>query len=314
MNILITGGAGFIGSHIIRKLLETGNTPIVLDNFSTGALENIPTGVKYYRMDILDKTLQSVLKDEKIDAIVHLAGQTMVDYSLKHPFEDMMQNIEGMVNLLEAARITGVNRVVFSSTAAVYGDVNESDLPIRENHLLQPMSFYGLSKLTEEKYLEMYHKIFGVNYVILRFANVYGERQGIKGEGGVISIFAKCFAENKDITVFGDGKQTRDFIYAGDIADGIYAALQTSNVNTVYNLSTQIEVSLLGIINTCSVILHKEINPHFESERKGDIYRSMLCNRKAKEELFWTPKTNLVTGLERTLIYFLDDNAGALWR
>ncbi|OUO45678.1 UDP-glucose 4-epimerase [Megasphaera sp. An286] len=314
MNILITGGAGFIGSHIVRKLLETGNTPIVLDNFSTSALENIPTGVKYYRMDILDKTLQSVLKDEKIDAIVHLAGQTMVDYSLKHPFEDMMQNIEGMVNLLEAARITGVNRVVFSSTAAVYGDVNESDLPIRENHLLQPMSFYGLSKLTEEKYLEMYHKIFGVNYVILRFANVYGERQGIKGEGGVISIFAKCFAENKDITVFGDGKQTRDFIYAGDIADGIYAALQTSNVNTVYNLSTQIEVSLLGIINTCSVILHKEINPHFESERKGDIYRSMLCNRKAKEELFWTPKTNLVTGLERTLIYFLDDNAGALWR
>lgn len=314
MNILITGGAGFIGSHIVRKLLETGNTPIVLDNFSTGALENIPTEVKYYRMDILDKTLQGVLKDEKIDAIVHLAGQTMVDYSLKHPFEDMTQNIEGIVNLLEAARITGVNRVVFSSTAAVYGDVNESDLPIRENHVLQPMSFYGLSKLTEEKYLEMYHKIFGVNYVILRFANVYGERQGIKGEGGVISIFAKCFAENKDITVFGDGKQTRDFIYAGDIADGIYAALQTSNVNTVYNLSTQIEVSLLGIINTCSVILHKEINPHFESERKGDIYRSMLCNRKAKEELFWTPKTNLVTGLERTLIYFLDDNAGALWR
>lgn len=307
MNILITGGAGFIGSHIIRKLLETGNTPIVLDNFSTGALENIPTGVKYYRMDILDKTLQSVLKDEKIDAIVHLAGQTMVDYSLKHPFEDMMQNIEGMVNLLEAARMTGVNRVVFSSTAAVYGDVNESDLPIRENHLLQPMSFYGLSKLTEEKYLEMYHKIFGVNYVILRFANVYGERQGIKGEGGVISIFAKCFAENKDITVFGDGEQTRDFIYAGDIADGIYAALLTTNVNTVYNLSTQIESSLLEVIDHCSVILKKKMNPLFLSSRAGDIYRSVLCNNKAEKSLSWRAKTDLITGLKYTLKYFLNN-------
>lgn len=304
MNILITGGAGFIGSHIVRKLLETGNTPIVLDNFSTGALENIPTEVKYYRMDILDKTLQGVLKDEKIDAIVHLAGQTMVDYSLKHPFEDMTQNIEGIVNLLEAARITGVNRVVFSSTAAVYGDVNESDLPIRENHVLQPMSFYGLSKLTEEKYLEMYHKIFGVNYVILRFANVYGERQGIKGEGGVISIFAKCFAENKDITVFGDGKQTRDFIYAGDIADGIYAALLTTNVNTVYNLSTQIESSLLEVIDHCSVILKKQMNPLFLLSRPGDIYRSVLCNRRAKKFLKWNPKTDLEVGLEYTLNYF----------
>lgn len=308
MNILITGGAGFIGSHIVRKLLETGNTPIVLDNFSTGALENIPTGVKYYRMDILDKSLQGVLKAEKIDAIVHLAGQTMVDYSLKHPFEDMMQNIEGMVNLLEAARITGINRVVFSSTAAVYGDVNESDLPIRENHLLQPMSFYGLSKLTEEKYLEMYHKIFGVNYVILRFANVYGERQGIKGEGGVISIFAKCFAENKDITVFGDGKQTRDFIYAGDIADGIYASLLTTNVNTVYNLSTQIESSLLEVIGHCSVILKKKKNPLFLSSRAGDIYRSVLCNHRAKKFLKWNPKTDLEAGLEYTLKYFLKNN------
>lgn len=307
MNILITGGAGFIGSHIVRKLLETGDTPIVLDNFSTGALNNIPTGVKYYQMDILDKNLQGILKDEKIDAIVHLAGQTMVDYSLKYPFEDMTQNIEGMVNLLESARITGVNRVVFSSTAAVYGDVNESDLPIRENHLLQPMSFYGLSKLTEEKYLEMYHKIFGVNYVILRFANVYGERQGIKGEGGVISIFAKCFAENKDITVFGDGKQTRDFIYAGDIADGIYAALLTTNVNTVYNLSTQIESSLLEVIDHCSVILKKKMNPSFLSSRAGDIYRSVLCNDKAAKSLSWRAKTDLITGLKYTLKYFLNN-------
>ena len=200
-----------------------------------------------------------------------------------------------------------MKRIVFSSTAAVYGDVEEVDLPVKENHLVQPMSFYGLSKLTEEKYLEMYHKIFGIDYVVLRFANVYGERQGTKGEGGVISIFAKCFSENRNITVFGDGKQTRDFIYAGDVAEGIYAALQTSNINTVYNLSTQTESSLLDVVNACSAILHKEINPCFELERKGDIYRSMLCNRKAKEGLYWAPKVDLKNGLKRTLAYFLND-------
>lgn len=307
MKILVTGGAGFIGSHFVRNVLKHGDIPIVLDNFSTGSLSNIPERVRYYKMDILDNKLEDLLYDEGIDSIVHLAGQTMVDYSLKFPLQDMQQNIEGILHILEAMRKTKMKRIVFSSTAAVYGDVEEVDLPVKENHLVQPMSFYGLSKLIEEKYLEMYHKIFGIDYVVLRFANVYGERQGTKGEGGVISIFAKCFSENRNITVFGDGKQTRDFIYAGDIAEGIYAALQTANINTAYNLSTQTESSLLDVVDACRTILHKEINPCFESERRGDIYRSILCNRKAKEGLHWAPKVDLKNGLKRTLAYFLND-------
>ncbi len=306
MNILITGGAGFIGSHVVEKLLQEQETVTVLDNLSTGARDHVPSGVSFVEMDILSAALDNVFARGQFDAVVHLAGQTMVNVSIDRPLHDMEENINGSVHLLECARRHGVKRVIFSSTAAAYGDVQESQLPVCENEPLQPMSFYGLSKVTVEKYLAMYQQIFGLDYVVLRFANVYGERQGNGGEGGVISIFGRQIAQDKAFTVFGDGRQTRDFVYAGDIANGIYAALTASQINTVYNLSTQQETSLLDVIDILRSVSGKALEPQFAEARTGDIYRSALCNEKAKAGLGWSPQTDLHTGLKKTYAYFAD--------
>ena len=304
MNILVTGGAGFIGSHLVRHLLAKGEQVTALDNLSTGLAENLPPEAKLVEMDILDEDLPKVVATGAFDAIVHLAAQTMVDTSIKNPLLDTRENLLGTVQVLEAARAANVKRVIFASTAAAYGDVKEDDLPVREAQPTEPMSFYGLSKLSVEKYLEMYRKIYGMEYVVLRFANVYGERQGDGGEGGVISIFAKAVAEGRDITIYGDGEQTRDFVYAGDIAEGIWAALRTEEVNAAYNLSTQTETSLRELVSLLAEIRGREIVPKYGAEREGDIYKSMLSNSRARRGLDWQPATALAEGLRRTYEYF----------
>ena len=304
MNILVTGGAGFIGSHLVRHLLAKGEQVTALDNLSTGLAENLPPEAKLVEMDILDEDLPKVVATGAFDAIVHLAAQTMVDTSIKNPLLDTRENLLGTVQVLEAARAANVKRVIFASTAAVYGDVKEDALPVREAQATLPLSFYGLSKLSVEKYLEMYENLYGMEYVVLRFANVYGERQGDGGEGGVISIFAKAVAEGRDITIYGDGEQTRDFVYAGDIAEGIWAALRTEEVNAAYNLSTQTETSLRELVSLLAEIRGREIVPKYGAEREGDIYKSMLSNNRARRGLDWQPVTTLAEGLRRTYEYF----------
>lgn len=307
MNVLVTGGAGFIGSHLVRQLLEAKHNVTVLDNVSTGTWQHLPQGkdtCTCWEMDIRDKAAREKIEQGKFDVIVQLAGQTMVDVSIKDPEFDASENIMGTVNILEAARHSGVKRIIFASTAAAYGDVTEDKLPIREEEALAPMSFYGLTKVAVEKYLQLYHDLYGLDYVALRFANVYGERQGDTGEGGVISIFAKRIAKDQGITVFGDGKQTRDFIYAGDIAAGIIAAMTTDKANAVYNLSNQTETSLLELIELMAKASGKTVEPAFAAPREGDINRSMLCNEAAVQNLNWQPKMNLAEGLARTINYF----------
>lgn len=307
MNVLVTGGAGFIGSHLVRHLLAEGDKVTVIDNLSTGLKENLPIaeGLTFIEADVDSDVMEDTVLKGNFNAIVHLAAQTMVNISIDDPLNDTKLNIMNTVRLLESARRAKVSRIVFASSAAVYGNVSEADLPVRESRNLDPLSFYGLSKMTVEKYLDMYHKCFGLEYVVLRFANVYGERQGDGGEGGVISIFAKRIANGDNITIFGDGEQTRDFVYAGDIADGIIAALSTSQTNVIYNLSTQTETSLRQLVDILSDVSGDKIIPKYGPERAGDIYKSMLSNERAKIGLKWENKVALTEGLRRTYQHFV---------
>lgn len=305
MNILVTGGAGFIGSHLVRLFLSLGHDVTVLDNLSTGMREHLPAaGFTFWEMDVRSPEARGRIVAGHFDAIVHLAGQTMVDASIRDPHFDASENVLGTVNVLEAARQSGVGRVIFASTAAAYGDVTEDELPVAEELPLAPLSFYGLTKVTVEHYLALYQKLYGLDYVVLRFANVYGERQGDKGEGGVISIFAKRIARGEGLIIYGDGGQTRDFIYAGDIARGIAQALVTEHVNTAYNLSTQTETSLNDLVRIFGEVAGKDLHPEHGPAREGDIYRSVLANKKAHEGLDWQPVTSLEEGLRRTVEYF----------
>lgn len=304
MKVLITGGAGFIGSHLVRLLQKKGEGVAVVDNFSTGLRENLPDGTAIYECDVTSPELANVFETVRPDAVVHLAGQTTVHVSMADPELDAMQNVIGSVRVLEQARQCGVKRVIFASTAASYGDVAEDHLPIDEFEPLAPLSFYGLSKVTVEHYLDLYHKAYGLDYVVLRFANVYGERQGDGGEGGVISIFAKRIAKDEPITIYGDGKQTRDFVYAGDIARGIEAALRSPHANRAYNLSTQTETSLKELVAVLAQVSGKKIVPEYADPRTGDIYKSLLANGRARRSLGWEPQTSLEEGLRRTYEHF----------
>jgi UDP-glucose 4-epimerase len=300
MKVLVTGGAGFIGSHTVDKMTARGWSVVVLDNLSSGLRSHVNNKARLIEMDILDDQLLALFVREKFDYIVHLAAQTAVPYSIDHPDVDCRVNLLGMVNVLEASRKTGVKRVVFSSSAAVYGDAPK--LPIPEKAPLQPGSFYGLTKCSGEKYLNLYKEIHGLNYIVLRYANVYGERQGNGGEGGGVSIFTQKLAHNQPISIFGDGGQTRDFVYVGDVAEANCQAIIAPQpaANTVYNISTQTQTSVNDLVEILVASSGKQVTKSLLPARDGDIYHSMLSNRAAMANLDWQPRMPLREGLQRT--------------
>ena len=303
MRILILGGAGFIGSHLVGLLNNSEHELVVLDNLSSGSRENIPPTVKFYQMDIRDNDLEKIFGEYHFDVVVNLAAQTMVPYSLEHPDEDADINILGLINVLNCCRKHSVQRVIFSSSAAVYG--NNINVPLKENEAPMPTSFYGLTKMTAEHYMRVYNELYGFDAIVLRFANVYGERQGNGGEGGVISIFAKRIAEGLPISLFGDGEQTRDFVYAGDIAEAIAAALDVQGYHII-NVSNAIEISINELIQNFAQVAQKEIKVDYQEARAGDIYRSRLDNSCLKKELGILPQTTLQEGLLKTYNYFAE--------
>lgn len=305
MKILVTGGADFIGSHLLPRLAAAGHQVTVLDNFSTGKREHVPAGVPIIQRDLLANGLTEIFQRERFEIVIHLAAQTMVDESLRLPEKDAAENVLGTVKLLDACQRSKVKRIIIASSAAVYGNVGEQELPLSEKRAAAPLSFYGLSKFTAENYLTMYQRIFGLDYVVLRFANVYGERQGTSGEGGVVSIFSRAAARGQGVKVFGSGEQTRDFIYAGDIAEAILAALETDKVNAVYNISTAAETSVNTLIRILSRVSGRKITVQQLPVREGDILRSSLDNRAARQGLGWHPRTDIHEGLRRTYDYFL---------
>lgn len=303
MKVLVTGGAGFIGSHVVDKLIKENCQVVIVDNLSTGLQENIHTTANFVKMDIRSNQLLELFIEEKFDYVIHLAAQTMVHKSLEMPDYDCDVNISGTVNILEACRKTNVKRVVFSSTAAVYGDV--TTLPIIEASVAEPASFYGLSKLTCEQYLILYNRLYGLEYVVLRYANVYGERQGDAGEGGVISIFTRKIHHGQPVLVFGDGNQTRDFIYVGDIATANYRSLLTIDTDNTYNISSQTETSVNTLIEYMGKVAGKEVTKVYSEPRAGDIYRSSLSNAAARQHLSWSPCMPLIDGLARTYNFLI---------
>ncbi len=299
MKLLVTGGAGFIGSHLLQYLdKQQEHETVVFDNLSTGSAKNVPEGIKLCVGDICDAAaVDKLFAAERFDAVIHFAAQTMVPYSLQHPQEDCNINLLGLLNILEACRKYKVKTVVFSSSAAVYGD--NPNIPLTEDLPLLPTSCYGITKMTSEHYLRVYHDLYGLNSIILRFANVYGERQGEGGEGGVISIFCKLLVQDKPLTVFGSGEQTRDFVYAGDIAQAAAKALTLTGFNII-NISTGRETSLNTLLCAFKNACGHDFTVNYAPERNGDIYRSVLSNQHLKELLGFEPKMDIEHGIPKT--------------
>ena len=304
MKILVTGGAGFIGSHLLQLLQgQQGVEVVVYDNLSSGRREHVPKGIRLVEGDVRDaEGLARLFASEGFDSVVHLAAQTMVPYSLSHPEEDCQINLLGLINILECCRKYAVKHIVFSSSAAVYGD--NLNIPLHEEEKPMPTSAYGITKMASEHYLRMYHDLYGLNTTVLRFANVYGERQGAGGEGGVVSIFCKLLAAGQGVTVFGNGEQTRDFVYAGDIAEALWRGSQLEGHHMI-NISTQKETSVNQLLAAFKQAVGREFPVQYAPIREGDIFRSVLANGRCVELLGFCPAMNLQEGVARTYADYL---------
>ncbi len=298
MKVLVTGGAGFIGYHVTKSLQEKGHSVIMIDSLITGKEENIPDGVAFYKMDITSPEIETVFIEEEPDVIIHLAAQISVSYSMKNPQEDGKVNIIGTINLLHLSAKYNLKKFIFASSAAVYG--TPLNLPIDERHQLIPTSSYGLSKMTSENYIQMYYQSNSLPYTILRFSNVYGPRQTSEGEAGVISIFLNNASQDKPIQVFGNGNQTRDFIYVKDVAEACVQSLELGE-NTIINIGSETQLSINQLIHSISKISEKPLSVKFESAREGDIEHSSLDYSKARAQLEWSPRYSLEQGLREAL-------------
>ena len=301
MRITVTGGAGFIGSHLVDRLIEDGHTVQVIDNLYTGNKEFVHSKAQFVELDIRDPKLYSVLDEFRPDYIFHEAAQTEVSTSMSDPMLDCDINLMGLINLLNAAVKLDIKKFLMPSSAAVYGNLDT--LPLNENMIGNPSSFYGLTKLTTEHYLRIYHEAFGLPYVCYRYSNVFGPRQGNGGEGGVISIFAKAIVQGSPIIIYGDGKQTRDFIYVDDVVEANILGMQ-HQVTGIYNVSTGISSSVNLLVDEFRNISGKDIEVVYDKPRLGDIRDSVLATDKSEKELLFTAKYNLHDGLIKTYEYF----------
>lgn len=301
MKVLVTGGAGFIGSHVVEAYIAAGHSVTVVDDLSSGKREYVPAGVTFYQMDIRDLELGRVFEVEQPDVVNHQAAQVSVPKAVVDPVHDASVNVAGLVNVLEQARRHGVRKVIFASSCAVYGDPNE--LPVHEEHPVSPLSPYGQSKWTGEHYLALYHRLYGLNFTTLRYANVYGPRQDPFGEAGVITIFVEQMLASMPVTIDGDGDQTRDFVFVGDVATANLRALDRGDHST-YNISAGRAVSINNLFEILRDLAGYHHEPRHGPPRPGDIRHSVLDPARAKRELDWCPTMPLEDGLKRTIDFF----------
>ena len=302
MKVLVTGGAGFIGSHLVDRLVQEGHEVIIVDNLVTGKRRNINRATRFYKLDIQSWRLERVFRNERPNVVMHLAAQMDVRKSVEDPMFDAQVNILGTLNVLQQAVKHGVRKVVFSSSGgAIYGE--QEIYPAPESHVTRPLSPYGLSKLCGEQYLSYYQRSSGLQVVSLRYANVYGPRQDPEGEAGVVAIFIQKMLNNEQAVINGNGRQTRDFVFVEDVVEANLAVMGQETQGT-YNVGTGVETSVNDLFRI--LIKHtgstcKEVHG---PAKKGEQARSVIDNTRMRHELSWEPKADLSEGLKKTVEYF----------
>jgi UDP-glucose 4-epimerase len=309
VKILVTGGAGFIGSHVVDAYITAGHEVAVLDNMSTGREENVNSAAQAYRVDVRDQDkVRSAVASFRPEVINHHAAQSEVPKSVADPRYDAQVNVVGGLNVLKAAVDNGVRKVIFSSTGgALYGEPDV--VPADEDHPIRPLSPYGTSKYSFEQYLAMFQRTFGLNFTTLRYANIYGARQDFFAEEGrVVAIFASRMIEGKPVTIDGDGNQSRDMLHVGDVAMANIAALEHGDGST-YHVSTGIPVTVNDLFRKLALLTEYKLEPRFGPARQGDVYRIALDNTRAAEQLDWRPRILLEEGLRLTVDYFREQVA-----
>ncbi|MDI6851070.1 MAG: NAD-dependent epimerase/dehydratase family protein [bacterium] len=301
MKILLTGGCGFIGSHIQDYYIKEGHEVVVVDNLTSGKKEHLNPKAKFYQLDIRDlEGLEKVFSEEKPDIVNHHAAQISVIYSTKNPQEDADTNIRGTINLLELSVKHGVKRFIFSSSGgAIYG--NPIYLPCDELHPIDPLSPYGISKYAGEMYIRYFYKNFGLDYVILRYGNVYGPRQDPYGEAGVVAIFGMNMLKNEDCYIYGDGNQERDFIYVEDVARANILFTKLGKLaEREFNIGSGKGTSVNELFKMMKKITRYSKQPIYKEPRKGEVYKIYLNVDRAKK-VGWSPTVNFEEGIEKTI-------------
>lgn len=302
MKVIVTGGAGFIGSHVVSELLEKRYEVYVIDDFSSGKMENISEFMPFINIiccDITSCECRNIIKKIGPDHIIHLAAQASVAVSQKDPFLDVKTNLLGLVNILEGCREISCKKLVFAASGGtIYGDVPENELPITEDLPLKACSFYGLTKMTSVHYLELYRKHFGLDYCALALGNVYGPKQDPYGESGVVAIFTNKFINDEECRINGDGSVTRDYIYCKDIARAFVMALEKGS--GIINLGTGVETSVTQVYETIKNTSGKAAPLRHIAPLPGEVKRVALSNSKAKRELGWEPQYDFNNGIKLT--------------
>ena len=308
MRILVTGGAGFIASHVSDRLLALGHQVVIVDNLATGKRENLPASATFYEADIRDQDLRILFAEARPEVVIHHAAHIDVTRSVREPTYDASINILGSLNLLECCREHGVRKIIYAGTGgALFGE--PSYLPVDEDHPIDPISPYGVSKHTVEHYLFAYRANHGIDYIVLRYPNVYGPRQDPHGEAGVVAIFALQLLTGRQPVIFGDGTKTRDYCYVADIAEANVIALNSA-ASGVYNLGRGIEVSDLQVFETVRTAVGSDTEPVFAAVRPGEVEHIALDSSKAGSELGWTWKVGLNEGVAEAVDFYRRQTKG----
>ena len=300
MKILVTGGAGFVGSHLVDKLIEEKHEVIIIDNLSTGKKKFVNKFAKFYKIDIRDNKISKIFDKHNFDIVYHIAAQKSVPYSLKNPIEDANINILGTLNLLDNCVKYKINKIIFTSTGGAIYD-SADIFPTDEECEAKPLSPYAVSKFAIEKYLNFYQKVNGLNYVIIRPANIYGPRQDPHGEAGVIAIFISNLLHNKQCYING-GDQSRDFVYVKDIVNALTMVQKVKN--EIYNIGTSNDLSITNLYEKIRKLTNSNLTPEYRPSIKGEVIKSQLSSKKIKEHISWTPKISLNDGILETIQYF----------